>query len=169
MTFIFGHLIITWFFGKGIELFTKRKLNSFSWILLLIGGLLPDFDYPIAWILGIDIHRTFTHSLVFILVTFFIASLVFMYHKNKENYAFILSLGVLTHVLVDLVSNQGVPLFWPLNYYISVFGISLGKSNVSMLSQNLAGTLISLKLAIVDMILGASWVFYLGIKGRIKF
>jgi membrane-bound metal-dependent hydrolase YbcI (DUF457 family) len=171
MTFIFGHLIVTWLIGRSLEFLSKKKFNQFSWLLLLTGGLLPDFDFPIAWILGTDFHRTFTHGLIFVLVTFILGSLIFAVYNNKKskNYAFLLSLGVLVHIVVDFFSTQGVPLLWPYDYYISILGISLGKPGVSMLSQNLAETLVSFKLAISDMALGTAWIFYLGVKKRIRF
>ena len=68
-----GHISVSYIMGKGIK--------TLSIPALIIGGVLPDVDV-IAYLFGAyeQIHRTFTHSLFFVLL----AALTGMLFYKKE-------------------------------------------------------------------------------------
>ena len=76
---------------------------------------------------------------------------------------------MLVHIFIDFVSLQGIPLFWPSNYYYSIFGITLGKIGPTMINATTEFMRTSLKLAILDMGLGTIWIFYLWLSKKIDF
>lgn len=91
----------------------KRRLLHNNYVFLAgIGGILPDIDIFIGWILffltgaGVtDIHRLYTHTFVFPLIL--IALGVFAYKRiEKRHYWKILTMlgiGIFLHVLLDMV------------------------------------------------------------------
>ncbi|MFH1682796.1 MAG: metal-dependent hydrolase, partial [Candidatus Woesearchaeota archaeon] len=116
MAFAFVHLTMGWLFGKFWEATGKKELIQLSWILLLLGAILPDIDFLLEWTITSGFHRTFTHSLVFALVmTGFSFLLFYLFDfKKKSEYSSALGVGILIHLFVDLISFQGIPLLWPL-------------------------------------------------------
>ena len=84
MTFAFGHLIGAWLVGKGYEFNSKGKIHRYGWFFLLLGGVLPDIDYLFEWILSSSSHRTFTHSLTFVLLVFITLFIISLFIKEKE-------------------------------------------------------------------------------------
>lgn len=115
---------------------------------LVIGALLPDICAPNSWIgrrftmtstliQSIFGHRTFTHSALFLL---------FLYYF-LENFAssplfvviqYGLTIGVLSHILLDMVTPRGVMLFYPLKKYFRFpitikTGSIIGETIVSLL------------------------------------
>jgi inner membrane protein len=90
----------------------------------LFGSLLPDIDhtkswigkafYPIAKWLSVNYgHRTITHSVFFLIG---ICLLSFFIEKNfRADYSvsIILFFSVLSHLIFDMVTLQGIPLFYP--------------------------------------------------------
>ena len=171
MTFAFGHLIGAWLVGKGYEFNSKGKIHRYARFFLLLGGVLPDIDFLFEWVLGSSLHRTFTHSLTFVLFVFVTLFIISLFVKEKEirKFTSILCLGMLVHIFIDFVSIQGVPLFWPLNYYFSIFAITIGKSGPTMINATTEFMRTSLKLAILDMGLGTIWIFYLWFSKKIDF
>lgn len=90
----------------------------------LISSLLPDIDhtrstvgkvvYPVAkWLNRKYGHRTLTHGLPFML------ALVFIFGVGEKSFAGelvltkVLALGYFSHLLLDMFTLQGVPLFYP--------------------------------------------------------
>jgi len=65
MAFAFGHLIGAWLAGELVQKISNKKLPKQAWILLLLGGIIPDIDFIFQIILHEPIHRTITHSLFF--------------------------------------------------------------------------------------------------------
>jgi membrane-bound metal-dependent hydrolase YbcI (DUF457 family) len=103
-----------------------------EWLLLgiVLGSLLPDFDnyaVAIATVAGLDphnLHRTFTHSLLAILVVvavFFIVAQV----SRQPRWASLglgLGIGVGLHILLDLlIWFNGVELLWPLGGWLNLW------------------------------------------------
>jgi len=98
--------------------------SPFYIIMLLFGCLLPDIDhtksiigklfFPIAFLLQKKFgHRTITHSLVFL---FLITSSSIILEKNFSsnfNISYILFFSVLSHIIFDMMTITGVPLFYP--------------------------------------------------------
>lgn len=81
-------------------------------LYLIIGAVLPDFDY----LIGVT-HRTIMHSLLFLVIIFLIS-----YKINKKKGTSLL-IGLLSHVLLDVLTTQGVMLLWPIKtfYTYSLF------------------------------------------------
>ena len=171
MTFAFGHLIGSWLAGKSYEFLNKNKIGNYTWAWLILGGILPDADYLINFILHSNFHRTFTHSFLFVILAWILAFFVFwlLNEKQAKRFAFALSIGVLMHLFIYFFSHQYMPFLWPLNYYFTPFGITLGKSGITMLSASANQLRTFLKLAILDMGLGTAWIFYLWMKMRLRF
>lgn len=107
-----------------------------------IGGLFPDIDQPTSDLwdnfrLGPYVgrvvtrifggHRHFSHSLVGVVVIGFLSRVVldfvFSYVLLEIDslvvwYAFMI--GVVSHILTDLPTKAGVPLFWPILWKVGV-------------------------------------------------
>ncbi len=90
----------------------------------LIGSIIPDIDhtksligkafYPIAKYLSVNYgHRTITHSLLFLVGICLIS--VFIEKNFREDFSIstILFFSVFSHLLFDMVTLQGIPLFYP--------------------------------------------------------
>lgn len=100
-----------------------------AWLLGAVGGLLPDLDVLIRSaadpLLAIEVHRQFTHSLVFIPVGGLIASLPWLARKrHRPNWKPILAgttLGYATHGLLDACTTFGTQLLWPFSTYRSAW------------------------------------------------
>jgi inner membrane protein len=84
-----------------------------------LGSLLPDIDEPRSYIgrkfpyfaiplklLGLK-HRTFTHSIWFALVFLFFGILI------QSVFLYGIALGVFMHLIGDMLTKGGVPLFYP--------------------------------------------------------
>ncbi len=166
MSFAFTHLIAGWLAGKGYERFLK--LDRYAWFLLLFGAVLPDADFLFDWTLGTHLHRTFTHSVLFVAVGFAVVWVVSSYlHRTKRTmYGIALATGIFTHLLLDFFSAQGIPLLWPGAWYFSYLHIGLYDGAKALFAGNLAERL---RYAILDMALGTAWIFYLWWKKNLKF
>jgi inner membrane protein len=105
------------------------SINVFSSIpyfgAVVVGSLLPDIDhtksiigklfYPLArWLDRRFGHRTVTHSLLFLIgVTVLTVLLESFLQSPDHNIALILFFSVLSHFILDMVTLQGIPLFYP--------------------------------------------------------
>ncbi len=124
---IFSHALIPYLLASYFRL-DRRLLAA-----LVLGGIAPDLDVPIAWIGGLYpsdlllVHRGITHTLFF---GFFFALLVFYLASRQPVKTFLsrfikydlifspasllfLYAGVLLHLFVDYTTTRGVPLFYP--------------------------------------------------------
>jgi len=100
-----------------------KKIGNKAIVYGALIGTIPDLDVWIAKffydpITQIEVHRGFSHSLLFyIILSFFLAFIVSkMERKNsvnfKESYLAVL-LILLTHSLLDVFTTWGTQLFWP--------------------------------------------------------
>ena len=100
-----------------------KKIGNKAIVYGALIGTIPDLDVWIANffydpITQIEVHRGFSHSLLFyIILSFFLAFIVSkMERKNsvnfKESYLAVL-LILLTHSLLDVFTTWGTQLFWP--------------------------------------------------------
>jgi len=171
MVLAFGHLIGAWLLGKGYQYFGKTKISSTGWFFLLLGGILPDLDFLFDWILGTEIHRTFTHSVLFALIIP-LALMIFLFiirEKKITFLPFLLGSGIFVHLILDMVTFPGVPLFWPNLTYFSAEYIGHLVGLPPFLDASGTALRSILKGAIVDMALGTTWIFYLVFNRKIKF
>lgn len=115
-----------------IGMAVRKWVPERTWLMLgiVLGSLVPDLDNLAVAIATITkhttegLHRTLTHSLVFIasiLVIFYLISKVSS-NKNWWNMGLGMGLGVLMHILLDLlIWFNGVALFWPLPVWINLW------------------------------------------------
>jgi inner membrane protein len=86
-----------------------------------LGGMAPDLDVLIRSdddpLLAIEFHRHFTHSLAFIPVGGFLASLPWWFSRGARPHMrwvfFATTIGYATHGLLDCCTTYGTLLFWP--------------------------------------------------------
>ncbi|WP_051302502.1 metal-dependent hydrolase [Salibacterium aidingense] len=94
--------------------------------LIVFGSLLPDLDtprsklggrfpfffisFPLNWLFG---HRTWSHSLMFVCLTFITGWMVGAFLDWEWYLCSALAIGVLSHVVGDYFFDGGVPLFYP--------------------------------------------------------
>ncbi|WP_121616653.1 metal-dependent hydrolase [Virgibacillus halodenitrificans] len=93
-------------------------------LLVLLGSLLPDLDtpnsklgrklWPISFIISRFVkHRTATHSLLFITIVGAIGSFLCSVLDQSQFYAMGLTIGTISHIAGDGLTNTGVPLLYP--------------------------------------------------------
>ncbi len=172
MSFASGHIIGGYTFGKIYEKIKHLKIPQSAWFFIIFGALLPDADLIIEWVFKIDAHRLLTHSFLFLIATPLLILAIFHLIKNpnKKIFALALMLGIASHLTLDFCTTQGIPLLYPNLTHFSIYGINENAlTNPSFLHQGTAGLQTSLKLAVVDMALGAGFLFYLWWKKRIQF
>jgi inner membrane protein len=109
-----------------------KKIGNKAILYGAIIGTIPDLDVLYGKFLdpltATDIHRGFSHSVLFFLFLSPILGLVLqkLEHKNKVNFkeATLFSYLVLqTHALLDLFTTWGTQLFWPLETRFSLQSI----------------------------------------------
>lgn len=142
-----GHILFTIssaILAKKIEL-SKVLYQGDLWHIIpgsLITCLLPDIDHPksrlgrrLKWIsLPINHtfgHRGFTHSILAVIVYIIIFNFCFI----SSNIIIPIDamhgmvLGYCSHILADMLTITGVPLFWPLQFRFRLPIISSSKKN----------------------------------------
>lgn len=88
----------------------------------MIGGLSPDIDLqnskvgktlkPVsAMANGLVGHRTFFHSLLFLLIVLYLTD---RFVPSMCLYALAFCAGAASHLLLDMLNEPGVPLLWPI-------------------------------------------------------
>ena len=170
MSLAFGHLIGAWLVGKIYEFFSKRKIHHYGWFFLLLGGILPDIDFLFDWTLNLNLHRTVTHSLLFAILIPLALYFVLKIQQDKQakHFSLALATGILMHLILDFISLQGVPLFWPYLMYFSPFRMGLYLTDVSFFSNNVSILIKELKFAVLDMAIGTAWIFYLILRKKLR-
>ncbi len=98
-----------------------------------IGGTIPDLDAVLGKFLNtvsyLDIHRGFSHSIVFaILIAPILGFLIHKIYKNKKEtnswgWTQLMFWSIFTHPLLDIFTTWGTRLFWPLDWRISLQSI----------------------------------------------
>lgn len=125
MTFpnhVAGGIVFT---GTFCSLFDVNIFESpYTIGLTVFASILPDIDhtksligklfFPVSKWLSVKFgHRTITHSLLF----FIISSVLFLFSEkiffNSSNYSLIFSFALLSHLVLDMLTVQGIPLFYP--------------------------------------------------------
>ncbi|MFI4846888.1 MAG: metal-dependent hydrolase [Candidatus Makana argininalis] len=128
-----GHLI----FALSIIILSKKIFitnilgNGDWWHIIpgvLLTCLLPDIDHPksflgkkIKWlsvplnkVLG---HRGFTHSLFILVLFIFFFKINIFLKKNIPIDSFqSMIIGYISHIISDILTPLGVPLFWPFKF-----------------------------------------------------
>ncbi len=171
MPFAFVHLIGAWLAGKGYEYFAGRKIGRRAWFFLLLGGILPDADFLLDWTLGWEVHRGLSHSFIFVAAAALLVFLIYRLQNSPEDWQLALALGagIITHLSLDFFSQQGIALFWPNQLYYSYLRIGAYNPELAFLKGTSSLLVERIKLAVLDMALGVSWIFYLWYKKKIEF
>lgn len=130
----FSHMV----FGLGswglVAATTGIEPGPVGFAVAFMGSVAPDIDHPRSWIgrrllpLSVPIsavfgHRGITHSLLAV-VGF--AWLIAFYSNLAGGLIFAFSVGFLSHICGDLISNSGVPAFWPIKRRVSFHLINTG-------------------------------------------
>lgn len=117
---IAGGIVFTGFFTS---LYNINILESWQTIAVAFAAmLLPDIDhtksligkifYPISRLISRNFgHRTITHSLLFLIAVTCVGYIMDILYST--NLAYILFFGVLSHFILDMITLQGIPLFYP--------------------------------------------------------
>jgi inner membrane protein len=115
MPSVFSHSVFAYSIGS-LPSIKNQKFKFF--FLLILSSIVPDFDV-ISFKLGIsyqDIlgHRGITHSIFFSIMLGFIFSLLMqtISYKEKIFFAFVFSLGCLSHAFLDSFTNGGLGVCW---------------------------------------------------------
>lgn len=172
MSFAFGHILGGWSFGKIAERVRKIQFSHYTWFFIIFGALLPDVDFLIDWVFKTDLHRTFSHSIFFLIAAPITTFILFhiLNHPEKKQFALALAIGILSHLTLDFFTNRGIPLLWPSLLHFSVYKIHyFDLATPSFLENDTAHLRTSLKLAVLDMTIGTAFLFYLWWRKKIKF
>ena len=99
-----------------------RKIGSKAMLYGAIAGTIPDLDVLASHftdtVTALEIHRGFTHSLLFTLVfSPIFAFIVTKYeaYKNVKDWSWLFFWAFLTHPILDAQTTWGTQLFWPLD------------------------------------------------------
>jgi inner membrane protein len=98
-----------------------RSLNAAAMVAGAVGALLPDADAFIRSsadpLLYAEFHRHFTHSLAFIPIGGFVATLPWLIRRATRaqwrSYAMAATAGYATHGVLDAATTYGTLLWWP--------------------------------------------------------
>ncbi|MCC9043773.1 metal-dependent hydrolase [Myroides sp. M-43] len=102
-----------------------RKIGNRAILYGAIAGTIPDLDILSMFftdpITAVEIHRGFTHSIIFAVfgALLFGYFLYFIEKKNKVTYEegfWLFFWGFFTHALLDMFTTWGTRLLWPLDY-----------------------------------------------------
>jgi membrane-bound metal-dependent hydrolase YbcI (DUF457 family) len=108
----------------------RRWMPIKEWLLfgLVLGNMLPDLDnlaVAYATLTKADthgLHRTFTHSIFTVAALLILFYIIAVLTKNPKwwNFGLGLGIGIVMHILLDLVAwFNGVELFWPIRYELN--------------------------------------------------
>ena len=119
---IVGGLAITGIFGSfsGLNIFSDATIL----VTTLIGTLLPDIDhtrsgigklvYPLAWWINRHYgHRTITHSLLALVFFLLLVKGCMFFLGGPPLLARAFGIAYASHLLLDMMTIQGVSLFYP--------------------------------------------------------
>ncbi len=110
----------------------RKVIPKRDWLMLgiILGSLFPDLDnfaIAIATVIKLNthnLHRTFTHSLLVILVVMVVFVIVAQVSKQPRwaNLGVGLGIGICLHIALDLlIWFNGVELFWPLGGWLNLW------------------------------------------------
>lgn len=104
----------------------------------VIGSLLPDIDHPESkinkynpfdFIIGSVVnHRGVTHSIIGLATTLLIGAIMALICGLKLWFMFGIGIGYLSHLILDMMTPSGVPLFYPRKNRYNICKISTGSN-----------------------------------------
>lgn len=105
-----------------------KKTGNKAMLYGAIAGTIPDLDALASHftdtISAVEIHRGFTHSIVFSLLAapvfgFFISKLEKSSLANWKDWSWLMFWGLFTHPILDSFTTWGTQLFWPLEHRLA--------------------------------------------------
>jgi inner membrane protein len=122
--------------------------NIFVYVLsCIIGSIIPDICHPkslsgrktkflstlISKLFG---HRTITHSLLFVAITYWLTSL--LPTNMQQEIQLGLTLGIISHLILDAMTTRGIQLFYPLDIKVRFpIYIKTGTSSEYLITSSL--------------------------------
>ena len=104
------------------EAILGRKIGNKAMLYGAIAGTIPDLDVLASHftdtVSALEIHRGFTHSILFtVLFSPILAFIVTKYekYKNVKDWSWLFFWAFLTHPILDAQTTWGTQLFWPLD------------------------------------------------------
>ena len=126
-----------------------------------IGGILPDIDVLAYWIVSLFakvdytlLHRTFTHSLLFMLL-FFVPAIVLWKNDKWRKIFLMLALGVAIHLMLDAIFQGAIMPLYP---------FSTAAVGLNLFANAFSGTIAQG----VDTILLVLWLIYIEWRHKIS-
>ena len=104
----------------------RRRVGAAATSLVVAGALLPDADVILAPFVGprsMFAHRGFTHSLLGVALLTPLVALVASRFGKERRFALLvplIAIGMLSHILLDLPTPQGVMLLSPSRRYVQL-------------------------------------------------
>lgn len=99
-----------------------RKIGNKAMFYGAIAGTIPDLDilssYVVDTVSALEIHRGFTHSIVFCVIFAPIFGWIvsrYETYKNVKGWSWLFFWGLITHPILDAHTSWGTQLFWPLD------------------------------------------------------
>ena len=163
------------------------NINIFGSIFYLsavvVGAILPDVDHTRSWI-GMTFyplakwidkrfgHRTVTHSLIFLICITVICRILEVYfNPGNSTFTVILFFSVLSHLLLDMATLHGVPLFYPFKRFPCVIP---GNPEMRIETGNIRSEMLSvlvfaaLSFSCYDLFSNGFWTQYNRIFGTVR-
>lgn len=136
------HCVIAFAIAFLLIIHSNMELTIGMFFFLLgvaIGSVLPDADHkhtPIGRVVPLWLffkNRTITHSLIMLILISIIFKISYNVFSINEGFGYMgagLVLGVLVHILSDIFTPRGCPVWYPINEcYISLAKIRVGGHN----------------------------------------
>ena len=138
-------------FYHDTNLYSKIFMITLFCVSTTIGALLPDIDMPDSQI-GVFFpfiskkigktfkHRTITHSLFSLLFFFLLLTLAPRLDVGGDFYTIIilgLMVGHISHILLDILTPQGICLFYPFGKKINLANLRTGAFGETLLNHTL--------------------------------
>mgnify|MGYP005986664367 CR=1 FL=1 len=99
-----------------------KKIGNKAMLYGAIAGTIPDLDIVSSFftdtVTALEIHRGFTHSILFSVIfapIFAYLVLKFEKYKNFKNWTLLFFWAFITHPILDAQTTWGTQLFWPLD------------------------------------------------------
>lgn len=99
-----------------------RKIGNKAMLYGAIAGTIPDLDVLSAFftdkVTALEMHRGFTHSILFSLLFAPILAFIvirFEKYKNLKDWSWLFFWAFITHPILDAQTTWGTQLFWPLD------------------------------------------------------